>query len=100
MFNNMQRAAIHSIVTLLTFAAGILAYGLSDYPYVVLPSVLLLLILSRKLMHMHLTLHHLKVAVITVILSAPAIYIFFAYFIPRSGLSNCEPDLSGYEVSR
>jgi hypothetical protein len=85
---------------LITFSTGILAYSLSDYLYIVLPSVLILLLLAKWIVRMNLTLHHLKVALFTSVLSAIVIYIFLAYFMPRSGLSNCEPDLSGYVISR
>ncbi len=96
----MQRFFIHSVIALLRFATGVLAYSLSDYLYIVLPSALLLLFVVKRIVRMNLTLHHLKVTLITSILSAVVIYIFFAYFMPHNGLSNCEPDLSGYEISR
>lgn len=96
----MRRLIIHSIVALFTFAVGLLAYNLYDYLYIVLPSALILWIIAKRISRMNLTLHCLKVALITSILSSVLIYIFFVYFMPRSPLSDCVPDVSEYEMSR
>lgn len=95
----MRRYILYIIVALSTFGVGFISGEIYEHIDVVLPIFFGLWLLVRKVSTAQLTSHHVKVALITLLLWVIAAFLIIRLFIPPCGMCDCVVDLDSVEVN-
>lgn len=97
--SDMRRYILYITVAVLTFGIGFISGDIYNYLDVMVPISFGLWLVARKVSTIQLTSHHIKVALITLVLWVIAAFLIIKVFVPPCGMCDCVVDLDSVEIN-